>query len=403
MLARNNVGLLSLVLCIAMGASPLTAYAAGVPAVLPDPDGKPGSTAKPIKVFFLSGQSNMCGMGKPASLKSLATADPKFGYLVDDNGNWTVRQDVIYRFGSRKINGPLTLDRAVGPEHGIGHVLGTYYDEQVLLIKQAEGNRSLGHDFLPPSSRKRLGKPVWPPEQYEEQRKKAGWYGGISYDKQVSRAKQYLADIANNMPGYKGQGFEVAGFFWWQGHKDRGSSKEKYEGHLVDLINDFRKDFNAPNAPFVVATVGFSGMKLGAWKGVWEAQMAVGDPSQHPEYRGNVGSVDIRDIGGGGFHYGCNGGRYTKIGDRMGRAMVKLLDYAAAKKAKPKPEKKTVAAAKPEAPSDTAKERSARRLLRTARDAERMGQRSLAMTFYKKIVNEYPDTDAAKKAEVKLK
>ena len=34
-----------------------------VPAQLPDPDGEPGDTSKPVKVYILSGQSNMVGMG----------------------------------------------------------------------------------------------------------------------------------------------------------------------------------------------------------------------------------------------------------------------------------------------------------------------------------------------------
>ncbi|MBT5816983.1 MAG: hypothetical protein HOI25_01435, partial [Proteobacteria bacterium] len=37
----------------------IPAYAADVPARLPDPDGEPGSTTKPVKVYILAGQSNM--------------------------------------------------------------------------------------------------------------------------------------------------------------------------------------------------------------------------------------------------------------------------------------------------------------------------------------------------------
>jgi len=47
--------------------------------------------------------------------------------------------------------------------------------------------------------------------------------------------------------------------------------------------------------------------------------------SKRPEFKGNAASVDIRDIGGGGAHYGDSGATYTKVGDRMGRAMAKLL------------------------------------------------------------------------------
>ncbi len=87
----------------------------------------------------------------------------------------------------------------------------------------------------------------------------------------------------------------------------------------------------------------------------------------------------------------------------MGRAMAGLLDYAAAKKQKAKPKKKPVTSGKPAAPSNNALAMKAERLYRTARDAERMGQRGLAMTFYKKIIKDYPDTPAAKKAAEKLK
>lgn len=46
----------------------LTAFACAatatpIPLDLPRPDGKPGNLEKPIKVYLLSGQSNMVGMG----------------------------------------------------------------------------------------------------------------------------------------------------------------------------------------------------------------------------------------------------------------------------------------------------------------------------------------------------
>jgi len=36
--------------------------------------------------------------------------------------------------------------------------------------------------------------------------------------------------------------------------------------------------------------------------------------------------VDIREMGGGGYHYGNNGATYGKVGDAMGRAMAELLE-----------------------------------------------------------------------------
>ena len=69
-------------------------------AELPDPDGKPADMSKPVQVYILLGQSNMVGAGKvgPAdkegSLEHAVKEKGKYPYLIDDEGNWTVRQDV---------------------------------------------------------------------------------------------------------------------------------------------------------------------------------------------------------------------------------------------------------------------------------------------------------------------
>jgi len=378
----------------------IPAAARELPAILPDPDGKPGASNKPVKVYILMGQSNMCGMGKSDSLKPLATGDEKFGYLVDDNGAWTVRRDVFYLYSLMgvKLHAKGWLSATVnggrlGPEVGIGHVLGHYHDEMVLLIKVACGNRSLGFDIMPPTSRKRTGN--------TDQSKK--YYHGWSYDNWVKAAHDFLGNLKSSFPAYKGQGYQVAGFFWWQGHKDKGMAQEKHEQLLVELINDLRAEFKAPEATFVVATIGFSGRKTGPWTGVFNAQMAVSDPRRHPKFAGNVASVDIRDMGGGGYHYGNNGATYTKVGDAMGRGMVKLLEHAAAKRAKEKAKKKAPAPKRPSRPAVDRSAVDAEKLYRTARAAERMGQRDLARTFYKKVVDKYPNTEAARKAAERLK
>lgn len=293
------------------------AVAKDVPAELPDPDGKPGDSTKPIKVYILSGQSNMVGMGSPAKLEPLAKTDKKFHYLMDDDGKWTVRKDVFFvGLTNRRIARWLTvgvMGRTMGPEVGIGHVVGYYHDEVVLIIKAAQGNRSIGWDVTPPSSRVGASK-------------EGKFYKGWQYDGFVANIHKILDNLGEYYPDYKGQGYEIAGFCWWQGHKDRGMSQRFYEKHLVNLIKDFRAEFKAPKAPFVLATVGFDGYNLGPWKGVFDAQMAISDPNRHPELAGNVASVDIRGMGGGGYHYGNNGATYAKVGDAMGRAMVKLLE-----------------------------------------------------------------------------
>jgi alpha-galactosidase len=261
-------------------------------------------------------------------LKTLTQKDGEFPYLLDDAGKWTVRGDASYtdpRLFPQRAASPLSPTsnngKSTGPELGFGCVMGTFHDEQVLLIKTAQGNRSLGFDFRLPSSGKtdRAGADQWE---------------GLEYRLMIEGVHKSLDQIDKLVPGYQGQGYEIAGFGWFQGHKDSGSTKEEYEKHLVNLINDLRKEFKAPKMPAVVATVGFNGYRIveGPWKGVWEAQMAVGDPKQHPDFAGTVASVDTRDFwrerdespAAQGYHYSRNSETYLLVGEAMGRAMVRM-------------------------------------------------------------------------------
>ncbi len=264
-------------------------------------------------------------------LVTITKRDKKFPYLIDDAGNWTVRNDVYFQ-EARLVEGgkgaPMSAESnkkclpkcgSIGPEVGLGFVLGTFHDEQVLIIKTAQGNRSLNFDFRPPSSGKG-------PNTSD--------YESFEYRAMIKGVRETLAKIDQVVPGYKGQGYEIAGFGWFQGHKDSGSTKEEYEKHLVNLINDLRAEFKAPNMKAVVATVGFHGYRIFAtpWYGIWQAQMAVGDPEQHPEFAGNVASVDTRDFWrevdesprGQDYHYNRNAETYMLVGEAMGRAMVRL-------------------------------------------------------------------------------
>jgi alpha-galactosidase len=134
-----------------------------IPYPLPDPDGSAGTGTKPVKVFILSGQSNMVGFGRVAgtgtdTLQSLTQTEKKFPNLITSSNSWTVRQDVLYR-GVISALGDAPLapgfgesSSSFGPELGFGHAVGYIHDEPVLIIKASIGNRSLGWDFLPPGS-----------------------------------------------------------------------------------------------------------------------------------------------------------------------------------------------------------------------------------------------------------
>ncbi len=334
----------------------LPAVFAAVPDQLPDPDGKPADMSKPVQVYILLGQSNMLGAGriagaKDGTLENAVKAKKKYPYLVDDAGQWTVRKDVrnVRVMGSgtgnmRRFNNEwMTIKGGrIGPEFGIGHYVGHATDAPVMILKSCIGNRSLGWDLLPPGSERyeveEKGKTMVyagykdSPDRWEKgtEPKKIGWYAGMQYDGDVANAKKVLAELEKHYPGAKK--YEVAGFFFWQGDKDRykAGHASRYEQNLVHFIKQLRKDFNAPKAKFVVATLGQT--KKGA-KGneglILEAQLAVdGNNGKYKEFKGNVASVYSNPFCHGGAsngHYGGNAETYMDIGEAMGRAMVELI------------------------------------------------------------------------------
>jgi len=273
---------------------------------------------------FWMRKTDLLGNG---DLEAVAKREGKFPWLVDAGGEWSVRQDVYFQEARLAKDGRGSLlsatsnGKSIGPELGFGHVLGTFHDEPVLLIKTAQGNRSLGFDFRPPSSGR-----TDPGNEFES----------AEYKLMVEGVRKTLANLDKIVPGYKGQGYKIAGFAWFQGHKDSFSEQliANYEKNLVNLINDVRKEFKAPKMPAVVATVGFGGDRMQEkFLRIHKAQMAVGDAKRHPEYAGNVASVDTRPFWrevdesptNQDYHYHRNAETYLRIGDALGRAMVRLL------------------------------------------------------------------------------
>jgi hypothetical protein len=323
---------------------------------LPKPDNKAADMSRPVKVFILMGQSNMLGMGEvgpeatQGTLEYLTKTEKRYPHLVDETGQWTARQDVRYVFamhsrGNMRImqNDWLSVrGRTIGPELQFGHIMGHLLDEPVLVLKTCIGNRSLGWDLLPPGSERFTfeGKtyagykddtPSW---VEGEEKKPVPWYAGKQYDDDVGNAKQVLSELDKYYPG--AEKYEIAGFVWWQGHKDQNPAHaSRYEQNLVRLIHHLRADFNAPQAPFVLSTIGFGGWKLdGPGLTIANAQLAVGDPQKHPEFAGNVKTVEARDFWreadaspkNQGYHYNRNAETYMEVGNALGWAMAELLD-----------------------------------------------------------------------------
>lgn len=323
---------------------------------IPKHDGKPADMTKPVQVFILLGQSNMVGAGKvkggDGSLEFAVKEKKRYPYLIENDGNWTERKDVRFvRYMSGK--GPLNNEwmtvkgGTLGPEFGIGHPLGNTIDAPVMILKCCIGNRALGWDLLPPGSesfefttKDKAGKETThvyagykgSPDRWEKgtEPKPIGWYAGKQYDDDTGDAKKALADLGKHYPDAKA--YEVAGFFFWQGERDAGSEalSSRYEQNLVHFIKQLRKDFNAPNAKFVLGTLGEATKGSGGNGGkVLEAHLAVdGTTGKYPEFKGNVATIYTHPMaqgGSGNGHYGGKAEVYMDVGEAMGKAMVDLL------------------------------------------------------------------------------
>jgi hypothetical protein len=314
-----------------------------LPEVLPDPDGKEADMSKPVQVYILMGQSNMLGAGKPDVLKGVAAQ--KYPYLVDDAGEWTVRKDVrnvrVMCSGNSPakdyINDWMTIQGNIGPEIGIGHYLGHVTEAPVLILKSCIGNRSLGWDLLPPGSKPYehggktqpgyRGTPDDPGGDTGGDMSK-GWYAGCQYDGDVAAAKQVLKNLDKYYPGAKE--YKVGGFFWWQGDKDMRNPAhfEQYEKNLIQLIKALRKDFDAPDARFVTASLGQTQKGSKGGDGVILNAMEAVSKNDEPELKGKVAFVYTHPLSKGGSssgHYGGNPETYMNVGEAMGKAMVELL------------------------------------------------------------------------------
>lgn len=308
--------------------------AKSLPDALPDPDGKEADMSKPVQVFIMMGQSNMLGFGNAGQLMGVAAE--KYPYVVDDEGKWNVRKDVrnvFFCMAQLKYNDWLTGENGngsgkFGPEIGIGNYLGYAIDAPVMILKSCVGNRALGWDLLPPSAvgTGKDGKSYQGDSESsnrkvseEAKAKSGGWYAGLQYDQDVGAAQEALKNLSTYYPGAKE--YEVAGFFWWQGNAEPGKgSVENYDKNLAFLFNDLRKDFNAPNAKFVCATLGEHDKDAPLSKKMF-------DFADRPEFKDQAAVFFSKPVakGSSGGHYGGDAETYMNVGEGMGREMVKLL------------------------------------------------------------------------------
>jgi len=201
-----------------------------------------------------------------------------------------------------------------GPELQFGHLLGDYFDNQVLLIKTAWGGKSLYRDFRPPSS---------------------GGEVGPYYTKMIAEIREALANLSTDFSGYDARGYELAGCVWYQGWNDGVdpiNAVPEYEHNLVNLIKDVRKELNAPTLPFVIGELTGPWVEApGEWALLREAQARA---AARPEFEGSVLFVETHDFvrrpedspnPSHGHHEFGNAETYFLVGDALGKGMVTLL------------------------------------------------------------------------------
>ena len=145
---------------------------------------KSGSAAFWLKHVDLKGQGDLASL----------IQEGKYSWFADDDGEWTVRNDVTYwetRIAKGGKGGPLSTNsngRFIGPEVPFGFVMGAYHEEPVLLIESYMWNRALSFDFRPPSSGK-------------TEEEKANKFCGLEYDLMVKGVHDTLKNI--DKPGVR--------------------------------------------------------------------------------------------------------------------------------------------------------------------------------------------------------
>ncbi len=235
----------------------------------------------------------------------------------------------------------------VGPEYGFAMSMEQLTDAPILVIKTSWGGKSLTYDFRPPSApdfkttkayadakaaadeaRKRYEEAVknFPQAQekykadlaaYEEQMKTADEKtkkklskpkepaqprapqpfsmddAGYCWRNMVEAVGTVLADPGKYHPQYDAaEGYEVAGFVWFQGFNDQFSEEfhGHYTGNMKLFIEDVRKTFKTPAMPFVIGVLGTSRTKAGVdANAVAVAQRAA---AALPEFKGSVAAVE---------------------------------------------------------------------------------------------------------------
>ena len=285
------------------------------------------SSAQPLKVYILAGQSNMEGHARvetfdyigedPATaplLKTMRDPDGKahvcknvwISYLT----GWQTLGEGVGRltagYGAR--GNPAEDGGKIGPEFTFGLTMEQATNDPILIIKTAWGGKSLNTDFRSPSAgpytlnafqRDLYAKQGKDLEQWKADKAKST---GHYYRLMIDHVKKVLADPARVCPAYDAQqGYEIAGFVWFQGWNDmcdghtypnsnQPGAYAEYTELMAHFIRDVRRDLEAPDMPFVIGVIGVDGDR--AKGGIANLRPAMAAPAEMPEFKGTVAAVE---------------------------------------------------------------------------------------------------------------
>ena len=184
---------------------------------------------KKIKVFILSGQSNMVGWGNSMELPNNLWYGLE-NKLMFENGKWQKLKPHNKPNKGQQEKGKLS-EFSFGPEISFAEVISrSYPNETIGIIKSATG----GTGILAWS-------PNWTKEQAD--RSKDGNKGDL-YKVLIDKVKaaQEAAEI------------EIVGFLWQQGGKDMTnlSLGQEYFDNLNSMITGIRRDLDLPDLPVFI-------------------------------------------------------------------------------------------------------------------------------------------------------
>lgn len=286
--------------------------------------------AAPLKVFILAGQSNMQGHAKISTFEHIGM-DPATKPLLDAMTGPDGKPKVCERVWISSIGcagddtteqtGKLTAGfgatkEKIGPEFTFGLTMEKLTGAPILLIKTSWGGKSLNTDFRPPSA----GPYVFNDTQLAQLQKQGKDIEKIKAEKiaatsvyyrlMIEHVKKVLGDLKRVVPGYDAaQGYELAGFAWFQGWndmvdqgtyptRDKPGGYDAYSTALAHFIRDVRKDLNTPKLPFVIGVMGVGGptSEYGPTEQRYKAthqnfRDAMAAPAELPEFKGNVVAI----------------------------------------------------------------------------------------------------------------